>query len=253
MTFSWNLLEYDTQLFGMKTAKITHVETDVVDELVQELKKQGVEYATHRIESTRMDTISKLESAGFVLVDGFVELEQNPETFKDTPINPSIRAATAADIPALRSLAASSFVYNRFYNDPLITKEQADTLFADWIENSVAKIAADEVFVYENEGDIVGFVTIKYAGEIPLIAVSKNMQGQGIAKKLISHALHTFVIRNPQPVTRNSQPETRNSKLSTVTIDTQLQNIPALRAYIRCGFLPTKSFFTYRWSPKSFK
>lgn len=241
MTFSWNLLEYDTKLFGMKTAKITHVAPHDIQALVHELQTHGVEYATYRVESQQMETVARLEAAGFVLVDGFIELEQKAGDRSSTVDNSFIRSATNEDIPALRALAGSSFIYNRFYNDPLITKEQADTLFADWVQNSVAQIAADEVFVYENEGNIVGFVTIKYVGEIPLIAVSKEVRGQGIAQKLITHALHALAIRN-------SQPETRNPKLATITIDTQLQNIPALRTYIRCGFLPTKSFFTYRWS-----
>ncbi len=49
---------------------------------------------------------------------------------------PAIRLATAADLPALRRLAAVSHHDSRFYFDPHFDRARCDALYAAWIEKS---------------------------------------------------------------------------------------------------------------------
>jgi len=237
-SFSWKSLEYDTKLFGFHVAKIEKVETNEVTMLINDLQNHSIQYATYRAPSDNIKLIHALELHRFILVDGFIKLEYEYQESKQIlNENNHVRLAQASDISALRKIAQTTFTHNRFFNDLLIPKDKANKLFGDWIENSVLKKSADSVYVYEEASDLLGFTSIKKAGEIPLIAVEKNAQGKGVARHLISHTLYSLKNQNPQ--------------LKVVSIDTQIQNIPALRAYIRSGFLPTKTFLTYRWSDLS--
>lgn len=229
--FSWELLELDTALFGFKTAKIIQLGQEQVSSLIAELQKNKVRYATYRVPSTDIALLHELEKNMFCLVDILVSLQTSIREM--TVITDShIVDASISDIRELKQIASLIFQFSRFHNDPLIPNEKANELFALWIENSVQKKAADDVLVYKDKGRILGFITLQKTGHIPLIGVAPQAQGIGIAQKLLLAALHTFKKRHTY----------------SIHIETQLQNLPAVRSYLTAGFKLTKSHITYRWS-----
>lgn len=232
MKYSWDLLTFDTRLFGFKTAKINFVEAGSVRELISDLVQEKIEYATYRLPANNFSLVRELEQAGFLLVDGLLSLELDLKNMQLLSVDRNIREAKEQDIKDLREIAGRMLIANRFYNDPIIPKEKARQLYEDWAENSVHKKKADRVLVLEEDRKILGFITLEKLGRIALVAVDKNSQGKGIAKKIINAGLSIF----------------KKWGVQKVYIETAIFNISALRAYQACGFKIASSYLTFRWS-----
>ncbi len=88
----------------------------------------------------------------------------------------------------LYQLAYESGKHSRFKLDTRIDSNKFFELYELWIINSLNKKFADDIFVYQEDSTIIGFVTYKVTNNyatIGLIAVSPNHQGKGIGKQLI--------------------------------------------------------------------
>lgn len=124
---------------------------------------------------------------------------------------------------ALISLALVSGKYSRFQLDKRLPAGSYERLYTCWIEQSVNKVLATEVFCYMMDGAPRGLVTLDLhdgQGVIGLVAVDEDYQHLGIGTALIKHAI-SYVH------------EHHGNRLSVVT---QLDNEPACRLYSRCGF-----------------
>lgn len=236
-SFSWQLLDWDSKLLNRKVAKILFLKSKksdslkkLITEIIESFKKNKIEYATYRLNASDFPIIHLLEKEGFKIVDGIIYMEQRLESKYEK--NDHIRIGRKKDIEKLKKIAGESFSYNRFYNDPLITKTQANRIFSEWINNCVMGSAADLVFVYEINNNIFGFIAVKKNGNVVLIAVSTKKRGLGIGKFLIKYSLQYF----------------RDIGLKSSTIETQMTNIPALKAYQNCGYKIVDSYLTFRWS-----
>jgi len=231
MNFKWTFQSFDTDFFGFKTAKIMDVTTNAVPDLLQDLKRNKINYASYRLLANKFSIIHDLEKNGFILVDGTIALELNNYETENKKFS-KIRNATKDDISALRKIARTIFINTRFYADPVIPRRKAGELYAKWIENSVLGKAADEVLVWEENSKLLGFVTLQKSGHIVLIGVNKSTQGKGIGRILIEASLPYF----------------KRWKAQTVFLETQTTNIPAIRSYQSCGFKIVDSFLTFRWT-----
>lgn len=236
--FSWEKDAFDTEVLGFKVAKITHIDSDPiknlekrVKELVLELEKEKIFYATYRISSENFALIHALERVGFLLVDGFISLKKNFDSFTEERQKDQIREAKQEDIKSLIALGRKVFSKNRLYNDPFIPKEKADLFYSKWVENCVLGKAADLVLVWEEDEKIIAFVCLKKNGHIPLIGVDEAYRGKGIAKQLLLASFPYFFSWN----------------VREVSIGTQIGNIPAVRAYSACGFSAQSTLFTFAW------
>ncbi len=233
MKFLWNLDHFDSKIFGFKVAKITQIESqDYIADLINELSKNKIKYATYRVASNSFSIIRELQNHGFVLVDGLISLTTNPFELKIGSPASEIREATKKDLTSLRKTTSGLYLLSRIYNDPLISRDKADEFFVKWVENSISGEAADLVLVWEDKGEILGYVTLQKKGQIPLIGVSKEARGRGIAKKLIEAVLYKF----------------KEWMVKEVIIETQMSNIPALRVDQDCGFKVVNSYLTFRWA-----
>jgi dTDP-4-amino-4,6-dideoxy-D-galactose acyltransferase len=96
-------------------------------------------------------------------------------------------------------------------------------MYETWLKKSVSREIADEVYVYMEDFNIYGFVTIKKNNQqatIGLIAVDSQKQKNGIGRKLI-HAVEKWAI---------------DQKLHKISVATQQQNIDACNFYKKMGF-----------------
>ena len=233
MKFLWNLDHFDSKIFGFKVAKITQIESqDYIADLINELSKNKIKYAKYRVASNSFSIIRELQNHGFVLVDGLISLTTNPFELKMESPASEIREATKKDLTSLKKITSGLYLLSRIYNDPLISRDKADEFFVKWVENSISGEAADLVLVWEDKGEILGYVTLQKKGQIPLIGVSKEARGRGIAKKLIEAVLYKF----------------KEWMVKEVIIETQMSNIPALRVDQDCGFKVVNSYLTFRWA-----
>lgn len=125
----------------------------------------------------------------------------------------------------LEELAVQSGTYSRFHVDPRIPTDRFESLYRIWMDRSTRRELADRVLVATAAGDIVGFITVSWTGrngQIGLLAVHPACRGRGIASRLMKEA-HDLL-------------KTQNVK--TVTVVTQLENVPACRLYSRWNYTP---------------
>lgn len=239
MNYSWKLDNFDTIIFGFKVAKIVDIDPtgsakvvkDRIRNLLRELIKNRILYATFRTKSSNFELIHSLEESNFILVDGLITLEINTLTLDHKEQTNEIRKANRNDLKKLKELTSGVYSSGRIFNDPLISKNIANTFYMKWIENSIVGNAADLVLVWEEKADILGYVTLQKKGKIPLVCVSKKARGKGIASRLINASFNAF----------------KKWDVKNVVIETQMDNIPALRIYQSCGFKIIGSYVTFRW------
>jgi dTDP-4-amino-4,6-dideoxygalactose transaminase/ribosomal protein S18 acetylase RimI-like enzyme len=239
--YVWAHDPFDTKIFGMDIVKIKQISSGGgvkniqkrIVALQKEMKEKNVDYAVYRTSTENYPLIQVLEDNNFVMVDGLVSLQANLEE-EEYLFDGHIREAKKKDLQQLKDIASTAFDRTRLYNDKLLDRKKAGELYSQWIENSLNKEAADEVFVWEEENEILGFVTLQKNGHIPLIAVRQKARGNGIAKALVKAGLFSL----------------KKLGVKDSEIETQIANIPALRVYQSCGFKIVDSHLTFRWADK---
>lgn len=232
MKYSWQLDNFDSEVFGFKVAKVTNLDPEGVRGLIKDLIKNKIKYATHRIQSNNFPVIHALERSDFILVDGLISFNLDTSLVKVEDIANEIREANKNDLNKLKNLTSGLYSLNRIFNDPLISKNNANEFYMRWVKNSLLGKAADLVLVWEEEKKILGYITLQKKGQIPLLGVSPEARGKGIAKKLVMSSLNKF----------------KEWGVEIVTVETQAGNISALRVYQDCGFKIINSFLTLRWA-----
>lgn len=133
-----------------------------------------------------------------------------------------VRLACREDSAALLKIAGSSFLFDRFHQDPNISQKLADELKVKWVENCLNGLRGDEVKVFDNGSGVSGFVCLAQTPSsvlIDLIAVMPGKHRQGVGKVLVQSSL-AFA---------------REKKLPLV-VGTQLENIASTRLYENLGF-----------------
>ncbi|WP_145518702.1 dTDP-4-amino-4,6-dideoxy-D-galactose acyltransferase [Yersinia bercovieri] len=183
-----------------------------------------------KVPTHRLDLIDSLGQLGFKLVEGEVDLSLAVD------INTGIgtenasseaegkpRVATAADIPLLRSVAASTFALSRF-RAPWYDPQDSGRFYALWAEKAVLGTFDHQCLLVMNSlGQPVGFVTLRDlqdgSARIGLLGVFPDSQGKGIGTSLMLAAKQWC----------------HSHGLPRLRVATQMSNIAALRLYIRSG------------------
>lgn len=220
------LLEWDSHFFGYKIAGIKTSELGLtrLNIIIRELREKDFKLAYCFV-----DPDDKTSNDALKNVSGFLA---------DEKITYSIRIGEENDFPGsnnivpydlkytsekLISLALQSGLYSRFKIDPNFHNNEFERLYLEWIEKSTSKILANEVLIYKEGRQILGFITLALhnnTGSIGLIAVDENQRGKAIGKKLIGAALIFF----------------KDKKVTDVEVVTQKTNNIACRFYESCGF-----------------
>ncbi len=138
-------------------------------------------------------------------------------------------------IEEIYELAYESGKFSRFFLDNNFNIEKFKELYKKWVDNSISKLFADDLFVYQEDNNTIGFVTYKIKNNIAtigLIAVSPNEQGKGIGGKLLNY-LENFLIK---------------SNINVLSIPTQENNITACKFYKKQGYnISDKTIIKHYW------
>ncbi|MEX9254291.1 dTDP-4-amino-4,6-dideoxy-D-galactose acyltransferase [Pseudenterobacter timonensis] len=178
-----------------------------------------------KVPAERTDLLDALQSLGFQLVEGEVDLAM-PVTQHSAP---DADVATQQDIPALRALAAQAFARSRF-RAPWYAPDASGRFYAQWIENAVKGTFDHQCLVFRApSGEIKAFVSLRQLNareaRIGLLA------GRGMGDKLMQAALTWAQMR----------------KLSILRVATQLGNTAALKRYIASGAnVEATAYWLYR-------
>ncbi len=143
---------------------------------------------------------------------------------KHYAVNPAIkRYISPIASNDLISLALVSGKYSRFRLDKNLPAGSYERLYTCWIEQSLKKNMATDVFCYLVDDVPQGLVTLNFhkgQGVIGLVAVSNDYQHQGIGIALIRHVI-SYV---------------HEHQGKRISVATQMDNEPACGLYSRCGF-----------------
>ena len=241
---SLSMLPWDSQQIGVTAGRIDYLVAEgaylhqhetkkaLLRRVINEATRRSIRHLSVRVDSNDLSSLHVLEEAGFITVDNILTFALNLDGFSPAlESNVSIREATMEDSERAAQLALSVYSKDRFHSDPLVSKERADQLHAEWIRNSCKGIAADAVFLAENEQQLLGFISCKVQrdttnqfgqtiGTIVLVGCDENSRGRGVGQALTMASLAWF----------------KQQGCQVVEVGTQLRNLPASRLYQKCGF-----------------
>jgi|WetSurMetagenome_2_1015567.scaffolds.fasta_scaffold59666_2 dTDP-4-amino-4,6-dideoxy-D-galactose acyltransferase len=233
----YQLLEWDTNFFGMKVARITDpfMSMEKVASTLAELKLKGFSFiywpANH--EHNEKD-INKL---GGLLVDLKTTFMID---FDSSPLDESLSTdivvpySVSMQLQDLETLAIQSGQFSRFAIDPHFPREKFIMLYKTWMNRSLRREIANEVLVIEETGRVVGMVTLtekEGRGNIGLIAVDASSRGKKYGETLVRAAQKWFI--------KNGY------KIGQVV--TQGNNISAGNLYKKCGYSVEKVEYYYHF------
>lgn len=233
----YQLLEWDTNFFGMKVARITDPSLSIekLASTLTELRRNGFTfiYWPANREQNQHD-IAKL---GGLLVDlkTTFMIELSSSTMDDSMSTDIVRPySVSMQLKDLEALAVQSGQFSRFATDSRLPREKFIMLYKTWINRSLRQEIAKEVLVIEEGGHAVGMVTLtekEGRGNIGLIAVDASSRGKKYGETLVRAAQKWFV--------KNGY------KIGQVV--TQGKNISACNLYIKCGYSVEKVEYYYHF------
>jgi dTDP-4-amino-4,6-dideoxy-D-galactose acyltransferase len=133
----------------------------------------------------------------------------------------------------LISLSIEAGQYSRFKLDQKLNRH-FEKLYTEWIDKSLKREIADEVFVYREREKIKGMLTCKSSegiGVIGLVATEESIRGKGVGRKLVE-AAESYLI-------------TKGVMISHVV--TQQANEVARQFYQSLGYRELQQEYVFHW------
>lgn len=238
------LLDWDSRHFGIPVAQITRPDLDdaSVEEALAGARRDGIRLLYWAAPPRRVLPDAVLQKYVGKLVDRKVVFERalpRIEACHATPNGMRIVAyPKGPPSDALLALGVAAGQYSRFKVDQRIPPDKFRGLYETWIEGSTSGRLADEVLVAcaSGDGTPVGMITLAKkgsAGNIGLIAVSEVVRGRGVGLWLLKQGHGWMTAKG----------------LSTVTVVTQCDNLPACKLYERGGYRVKSVHDVYHFWP----
>ena len=215
-------LAWDSDFFQKKVGRIVAENTDCIENLLNETKNNNYQliYIFGKKDFFIDDKI--LKQFNGLLADRKILYEK--EIFELVQSSPIVSEYKNKElISELEQLAYISGEFSRFKLDKNFDKNCFYRMYKIWMENSLKKQIADNIFVVKENDVINAMVTLKIdnkRGNIGLIGVSSNTQGKGYGKALINAC----------------ENELLNKDISKLEVPTQYNNTQACKFYEKCGF-----------------
>ncbi len=226
-----NRLEWDSNFFGFRIGRVEIQSED-----------QGVILANQKsLLKSKYDLIYVFSSHGLGVFDSDAKLvdEKVIYTMSDdfcSEENPNV-VLWDADLGVtedLLHLALVSGAYSRFKLDERFPTGSYERLYSRWIEQSVNHTIATEVFCYVVDNTPRGEVTLNVnegKGTIGLFAVHEDFQHKGIGSAMMQHVVYYA----------------QRHHCKTISVATQLKNVPACRLYEKSGFVVESVTDVWHW------
>jgi RimJ/RimL family protein N-acetyltransferase len=218
---------WDSEFFGVTIGEAHLRACHDLGEIDRSAREQGIRCVYLLVGGGDLASVTAAERDGFSLTGIRLTCALEPQSTRHTsPPGDSrvaIRAARAGDVHELERIAANAHRETRFYADAHFPRETCDRLYRTWIRRS-CEGWADGVFVADDEGRPVGYVTVHKRAEGPssigLFGVAPDARGRGVGGALLQAAVAWFDAE----------------QLHEVVVMTQAQSVGAVRAYQRAGF-----------------
>lgn len=231
----------DEERFGIRTARSSQVSLETLPAVLSFCRANRVEFLIARCLCTELPAAQAMEAWGFSLMDTLVhcvrDLTRGPLPTDDGGM--VIRPFRPGDVDAIKAVATESFhgYVGHYHADARLERAKCDEAYTSWALRSCAsRDVADEVLVAEQDGELVGYFTLRLnspaEGEAVVGGVLPSVQGQGVYR--------SFLIRGMAWCA--SQGATR------MMVSTQITNIAVQKVWARLGFEPSHAYYTFhKW------
>lgn len=231
MNIDTKTLEFDSELFGFKVARIftPKLTTLELQAVLMELCASEVRLVYWFSDSQDEESqIAAKKLQGFLCSKQVTYVMNLQDLSKeiDRPEDVEIYADKTPNVD-LETLAFAAGTFSHFKMDPKFPAHLFIKLYKAWIANSTSGSIADAVFVVRRNVQIAGMITVgkkNGRGDIGLLAVSPEYRGQSIGAHLVRAAQVSFL----------------RSKLKVSQVVTQMANKPACRLYEKSGYQAEK-------------
>ncbi|WP_324719224.1 GNAT family N-acetyltransferase [Salinimicrobium sp. HB62] len=230
-------LEWDSKFFNRN---IGELEDNVLsgekrEEVLEKFRESDLEMVYYTTD-VALEQVN-FPHLNFILVNKKVPIKKKLD--QSFPHHPSVRFYTEKETrKELEELAHRAGAFSRYHHDPHFSSEQVEELYRVWLEKSVEKKMATDIIVFEENNQILGFVTLVINEgdcQTPLFAVSKEAEGRGVSFALMRAADSIFFERG----------------CSFYKSATQAENRSALTVFKRHGFELHPIRFVYHiWKQK---
>ncbi len=230
----------DETRFRVRTARAMSLTVNLLPQVMDFCRAERVRFLIARCSTQELLAAQAMERLGFSMMDTLVYFRRDLAN-KSLPERRGvpIRSAVSEDADAVRQIARDAFRgYDGHYHaDARLDRAACDNLYADWALRSCSqKDLADEVLIAEPGGERLGFLTLKMleTGDADgrLYAVAPRAQGRGIGQALMIDGLHWC----------------REHGMQGMVISTQITNLASQISWVRVGFAPFQSFYTFhKW------
>jgi GNAT superfamily N-acetyltransferase len=232
------LSEVDEQRFGVRTAIARHVTVSDVDAILEFCVAHDVRLLIARSPATDLAAAQALESAGGRIMDTLVYYRRRldtplPNDVGAINVRPVRRESEASTVAAVAAEAFGGY-YGHYHADPRLPGSECDAAYVSWAERSVREPdVAAEVLVGELDGAIVGFATLRLnspeEAEGVLFAVAVAAQGRGLYRSFMVRGIEWAAAAGAE----------------TMVVSTQVTNIAVQKVWVRVGFEPAYSSYTF--------
>jgi GNAT superfamily N-acetyltransferase len=226
----------EEQRFGVRTARVAAFSAADVDAILDSCRRQDVRLLIARCPTADLGAAQALEARGGLLMDTLLYYARDLELpLPESSAAVAVRSFRPADEAAVIGVAREAFrdYTSHYHADPRLDPRLCDAAYVSWAERSCRAGAAADVLVAEVASAVAGFLTLKWnsaeEGEGPLFAVSPRAQQRGVGSALMTAALRWF----------------RERGAERMVISTQVTNLPSQKVWVRLGFEPSRSFYTF--------
>jgi ribosomal protein S18 acetylase RimI-like enzyme len=228
------MLEKDQWLSSILRKSAFQVDSRFISQLVYSRLPQGPALVMVKVPVSEIHDCKHLQDLNFFLVDTNVQFQKLRDKNSFQTNNLNIRFSNPSDQEGVLKIAANSFIYDRFHNDPSIKEEDAKKIKEEWAKNFFRNARGDWMIVAEDKGNISGFLQLLHGVDgaliIDLIAVDQNYRHTGVAQSMISFAMQNC--------------ETRTE---VVRVGTQIANLPSIALYLKMGFSITSAQYVFHY------
>lgn len=178
-----------------------------------------------------IEALRRLSALGFYVVDTPVTLTTN-----GTQLLPDVQGVTVEDArpemaAALLAIAGSAFRYSRFHLDPCVSVDLAHRIKREWVASYLNGNRGAALLAALVDGRPAGFLAVidqnvggRRTRIIDLVGVAPDCQGRGVGTALTSYFVKTFA-----------------RQFDLLQVGTQAANVPSIRMYLKCGFVPSST------------
>jgi len=259
---AWRDLPWDSKHFGHKMLELRYfvAEADAGfedrSEVMRRLQEdwKGYDHVTARMNAFDILSAQVAETFDFRLMDTNVKYgidlrkaalqKFEGQEFTNEGVVYGVTPCPC-DLPELVKIAETSWsqtkvATDRFHADLGFPQKVADSVYTEWIKNSLSGELADLIVVPKVEGKAAGFLTLKQhadsvestnIGLLVLAAVDPSMRGRNIYTNMISLGLRILK---------------RNAEI--VETGTQVTNYPVQKAWAQLGLkLVSTTYVFHKW------